>query len=72
MAFISRDTVINEDDEFSTPEELIAWVESRFNVEGEVLQHEGPAGGWPVIGWSGSEGMLNLLDKEFYGGSFDD
>lgn len=65
MAFITRDTVIDED-EFATPEEFIAWVESRYNVEGEVVQLVGPAGGWPVIGWSGSEQMLNVLDKDFY------
>lgn len=65
---IALDTVYDEAGQPETIEGVIADIEQLYTgVTGSVTDPSGPAGGWPVVEWTGErELMLSMLD-EFYG-----
>lgn len=70
MATIALDTCYNEDTE--TIESVIADFSASLGIAGKVVDPHGPAGGWPVVEWEGTNEALTALVRAHYAESDDE
>jgi hypothetical protein len=64
MATIALDTCYNERTE--TIDGVITSFSEQYNITGKVVDPRGPAGGWPIVEWTGTEDALFRLVTDCY------
>lgn len=65
---IALDTTYNEYGQAETIEGVIADFERIYEgVTGKVINPSGPAGGWPVVEWTGERTVMLEMLEESYG-----
>lgn len=65
MAVITLDTCFNEH-EGETIESVIAQFAAQHGVTGKVVTVNGPAGGWPIVEWTGTRGQITDMVLTHY------
>lgn len=67
MKIVELDTVLSDEDAYSTAQHAGTLITSDYNVAFEVVTESGPAGGHPVIRYAGPEHELQSMIITHYG-----